>query len=159
LIAEQVTGAGSVSALNLNEGSGYGRIRIETSNLATTLQTSPSTIAVPPAAIPVIWPADDAPTVKVYSVDGVLAPLDPTAALVSSADVGIQKNGVVQVVLKTTNFPVSGNVQLRRVEKYGAASWVTAAVQSGGTFASADWVANVTFAPGFTTLQARATVP
>jgi hypothetical protein len=159
VIAETVSGVGQIRALNPNNGAGYGRIRIETTTLAPTLQTSPSTIAVAPAATPIIWPADNAPTIRIHSVDGVLAPLDPTAALVSTADVGIQKNGTVQVVLRATNFPVSGNVQLRTVQKYGPSSWATATVQAGGTFADSSWTVNVAFAPGFTTLQARATVP
>jgi hypothetical protein len=49
-------------------------------------------------------------------------------------------------------------VQLRTVQKYGPAAWVNAAY-SAGNFGRSTWIANVTFAPGFTTLQARATVP
>jgi hypothetical protein len=158
VIAETVSGIGQLKALSTRPGGDAGRIRIETPNLASTLQISPETIAVQPAATPIIWPADDAPTVRVYSVDGVMAPTDPAAPLVSSADVGIQKNSTVQVILSATNFPVSGNVQLRTVQKYGPAAWVTASYTSGN-FASSQWTANVTFAPGFTTLQARATVP
>lgn len=158
IIAEAVSGTGSIQAISPGYSESYGRIRIETPNLASTIQTSPSTIAVQPAATPIIWPADDAPTVRVYSVDGVLAPADPTAPLVSSADLSIEQNGTVQVILAATNFPVSGNVQLRTVQKYGPAAWVTASYTSGD-FAFSQWTANVTFAPGFTTLQARATVP
>jgi hypothetical protein len=64
----------------------------------------------------------------------------------------------VQVVLETKNFPIQGVVQLRTVQKYGPAAWVNAAY-SAGNFGRSTWIANVTFAPGFTTLQARATVP
>jgi hypothetical protein len=72
--------------------------------------------------------------------------------------VQIEKNGTVQVILETMNFPISGVVELRTVQKFGPAAWVTATFLEGA-FAEARWVANVTFAPGFTTLQARATVP
>lgn len=158
LIAEQVSGNGEIQAINPGDLFGFGRIRIETPVLAPTVRTAPETVAVIPAAIPILWPADDAPTVHVVSVDGVVAPVDPTAALVSSADVQIQQNGTVQVLLETKNFPPSGFVQLRTVQKYGPAAWVTAA-HSEGDFAASTWIADVTFAPGFTTLQARATVP
>jgi hypothetical protein len=154
-----VSGAGQIRA---QEGGGrqenIGRIRIETPSLLASLRTAPETVAVTPLANPIIWPADDAPTVRVLSVDGQAAPDDPTAPVVSTADVAVQNNGTVQVILETKNFPIQGVVQLRTVQKYGPAAWVSAAY-SAGDFARSTWIANVTFAPGFTTLQARATVP
>ena len=157
LIAAQVSGTGDIHAQG-SSGAGNGRIRIETLTLAPTIRITPVTIAVAPAAIPIIWPADDAPSVRVASVDGTPTPGDPTAPLVSAADIPLQNNGTVQVILETKNFPLEGVVQLRTVQKYGPAAWVTA-TNSAGTFAQAIWIANVTFVPGFTTLQARATVP
>ena len=158
IIAQQVSGVGQVTAICPAATRGYGRIRIETPALAATVRTAPETVAVAPAVVPILWPADDAPTVRVLTVDNVAAPLDPTAPLISSADLGIQNNGTVQVILETKNFPVQGVVQVRSVQKYGPAEWVTAA-RGTGDFAKSSWVANVTFAPGFTTLQARVTVP
>jgi hypothetical protein len=154
LIAEQVTGNGSLSAV----GGGAGRIRIETSLLSTNIIANPSTIAVPPPAVPVIWPANDAPTARIVSVDGVAAPSDPTAPLISSADVGIQKNGNVIALIETTNFPTSGNVRLRVGPKYASFSLLTASFVSG-SFSSATWQVTLTFNPGFSALQAIATVP
>jgi hypothetical protein len=152
VIAEQVSGEGSITAL------ADGRVRIETRSLAQTVRTFPETVAVAPQESPILWLPDNAPLVRVVSVDGQVSPVDPTAPLLSSADVGIQNNSVVQVILETTNFPIEGVVQLRVVQKYGPATWVQAARLDGG-FASARWVANLAFAPGFSTLQARATVP
>ena len=152
VIGQLVSGVGQITALN------DGRIRIETPALASTLRTSPETIAVTPPTNPILWPADDAPTVRVLTVDGQAAPDDPTAPVFSTSDVAVQSNGTVQVILETKNFPIQGVVQLRTVQKYGPAAWVNAAY-SAGDFAHSTWIANVTFAPGFTTLQARATVP
>ena len=152
VIAQIVSGLGKIAALN------DGRIRIETPALASTLRTSPETIAVTPPTNPIIWPADDAPTVRVLTVDGQAAPDDPIALVASTSDVPLQNNGTVQVILETKNFPIQGVVQLRFERKYNGHGWVTAAY-SAGDFAKSTWVANVTFAPGFTTLQARATVP
>jgi hypothetical protein len=153
IIGQLVSGAGQIVALN------DGRIRIETPSLAASLRTTPETIAVTPPTNPILWPADDAPTVRVLTVDGMAAPEDPTALVVSTSDVAVQNNGTVQVILETKNFPIQGVVQLRTGRKYGPGGWVTANYVAGGDFAKSTWVANVTFAPGFTTLQARATVP
>ena len=71
---------------------------------------------------------------------------------------GIQKNGNVDVIIETLNFPTSGNVRLRVGPKYAAHSLVTATYQSG-TFSGALWKATLTFNPGFSALQAIATVP
>lgn len=158
LIAEQVLGAGSLNATCASEPGRTGRIRIETSLLSTGLQINPSTIAVPPPAFPVIWPGTNAPTATVLSVDGVATPGDPSSPLISSADVGVQNNGNVNVIIQTTNFPTSGNVKLRVGPKYADAVFVNA-IYSGGNFASANWVATLTFNPGFSALQAIATVP
>jgi hypothetical protein len=157
LIAEQVLGAGTVNAIG-GFSSNFGRIRIETSLLSTTLLINPSTIAVPPPATPVIWPAANAPEARIVSVDGVLAPADPSAPLLSSADVGIQKNSNVDVIIQTTNFSTAGNVRLRVGPKYGNFSLVTCTYVSGG-FSSALWKATLTFNPGFSALQAIATTP
>ena len=43
---------------------GYGRIRIETPALAATVRTAPETVAVSPAVVPILWPANDAPTAR-----------------------------------------------------------------------------------------------
>lgn len=159
LIAEQVLGNGNLIAVDSGLNVLPGRIRVETGLLSTSLVLNPSTVAIPPPATPIIWPAANAPTTRIISVDGVLSPTDPSAPLLSSADVGIQKNGNVDVIIETTNFPTSGNVRLRVGPKYAVPSLVTATVQSGGTFSAALWKATLTFNPGFSALQAIATVP
>ena len=160
LIAEQVLGGGVVTAVTPGTSALFtqGRIRIETSLLSTTLQINPNTIAVPPPTVPIIFPAANAPTASVLSVAGVAAPADPSAPLISSADVGIQQNGNVDVIIQTTNFPTSGDVKLRVGPKYAAAVLVNATYLSGG-FSSANWKATLTFNPGFSAMQAIATVP
>ncbi|WP_309399271.1 hypothetical protein [Cerasicoccus maritimus] len=158
LIADSVTGIGALTAIAPQSTIGYGRIRIEANSLDTSVQLAPDSVAVPPLEFPIIWPASDAPKVRVASVNGVTAPIDPEAPLQASADINIESNSTVQVALETTDFPISGVVEVRVVKKYGTSSWVTA-TYSTGDFSQATWIANVTFAPGFTTLQARATVP
>ena len=155
LISDQILGNGTVQAVAV----GQGRIRVEANQLAGTMNFTPSTIAVPPPANAIIWPADTAPTVKVLSVDSIASPSDPSAPLISTSDIAIQKNGAVQVLLETRNFPTSGIVQFKYNQKYGSSSgWITASFVGGG-FSIATWSSSVTFTGGFTTLQARATVP
>lgn len=158
LIADEVAGIGSLSAVSPGNSDGFGRIRIEANTLDTGIQLAPDTVAIDPLEFPIIWPASDAPKVIVTSIDGAAAPSDPESPLQASADVSIENNGPVQVALQTVDFPISGVVQVRVVHKYGAASWVDATYVSGD-FSSAVWVANITFSPGFSAVQARATVP
>jgi plastocyanin len=152
LIADSVSGTGSLNAAT------SGRVRIEANALAGTIVSTPSTIAVAPGTTPTLFPSAGSPTVKIVSVDGELAPADPTAPLDSSADIGIQKNTPVTIVLETRNFATAGAVvSVRIANKYGGASTVNAALQGGGTTALSTWTVNTTLAPGFVTLQARAT--
>ncbi len=153
LVADTITGSGTLNA-NTN-----GRIRLESNSVSGNLVTLPQTIAVPPATPPVIWPGNDAPTVKVVAVDAVSAPAVPTAPLDLAADIGISTSGATTVTLQTTNFPTTGLVEVRSAPKFGSAAvWTTAVFQSGDASA-ATWTATVNFPTGFTTLQARATVP
>ncbi len=153
LVANSISGTGTIDTRN------DGRIRLESNTVAGNLVTLPQTIAVPPATPPVIWPGNDAPTVKVIAVDAVAAPAVPTAPLDLAADIGISTSGATTVTLQTTNFPTTGLVQVRSSPKFNAAAtWTTATFQSGD-INTATWTATVTFPTGFTTLQARATLP
>ena len=152
-----VTGAGTLIAVDTNMNAG--RIRVETPSLSPSLIMNPNTVAVPPASPPQLWPGANAPTCNIISIGGNAAPVDPTAPLVNTSDVALATNGSVEVLVQTTNFPTSGVVQVRNVLKYGDAVWTTATLVGGGTFASATWRVTLNFAGGFTTLQAKATVP
>lgn len=158
IIAGEVLGSGEVNCLGGVSHGGAGRIRIESSILAPALRTYPETIAVPPATPPLIWPPAGAPTVRVVSVDTIATPLDPTAPLVSSADVAIQNDTPAVIMLETQNFPIEGMVQVRAAQKWGSAAWIQASYVSGNQ-ATAQWRATNTFVKGYTTLQARATAP
>jgi len=156
----QVQGSGEISCVG---GTGFspgdsGRLRIEANSLAASLRNSPDTIAIPPASPPVIWPSDSAPTVRIVSVDSLSVPGDPTAPLISSADVAMQNNNPAVIVMETKNFPIEGLVQVRAAQKWGSASWKTAVYVSGNQ-AQALWRTTNTFVKGYTTLQARATAP
>ena len=162
IVANSVIGNGEINCLggdsSFQPAGENGRIRIESPILAPSLRTDPDTIAVPPATPPLIWPPAGAPTVRVVSVDTLAAPADPTAPLVSSADVAIQNDGPAVIMLETQNFPIEGVVQVRAAQKWGSASWINASYVRGNQ-ATAQWRATNTFVKGYTTLQARATAP
>ena len=154
IIANGVLGTGQIDCSYYNAG----RIRLETPNLATTIRTYPETIKVAPAIPPMIWPPANAPTARIVSVASTSTPADPTAPLVNAADVSLTVNGNAAVLVETRNFPIEGVVQVRAASKFGGYTWTTCTLVSGN-FAVATWSATVTFPPGFTTLQARATAP
>lgn len=160
LVANSVTGAGQLTALGYPETSygGDGRIRVESNSFASSVQTFPETIGVPPANPPVIWPAANAPTAKVVSVDAVNAPADPHAPLVAGADVAIQNSNQVNILIETTNFPIEGVVQLNITPKFGNRTTLNA-TRLSGDITSATWRVQTTLPQGFVTLQARATQP
>jgi hypothetical protein len=160
LIAHNVTGTGNLNAGPGGNSINGGRVRIEANTLSATVTTNPPTIAVPPGNTPIIFQSANSPTVKIVSVDGIDSPADPTAPLVSSADIAIQKNTPVTIVLETRNFATAGAVvSVRVANKYGGAGWYNATLDSGGTSALSTWRVETTLAPGFVTLQARATAP
>jgi hypothetical protein len=135
-----------------------GRLRIESNSLASSIQTFPETIGVPPANPPVIWPAANAPIAKVISVDAVGAPADPRAPLVAGADVAIQNSNQVNILIQTENFPIEGVVQLNITPKFGNRTTLNA-IRLTGDITSATWRVQTTLPQGFVTLQARATQP
>ena len=156
LICNSVAGSGNLDA---SSPAYAGRIRVEANSLSPTITVNPSTIAVPPGITPVIFQADNAPTVKILSVDGLPSPAEPTAPLITSADIGIEKNTPVTITLETRNFPTAGAVvSVRRAVKFGGYEWQNATFVSGNN-ALATWQVSMTFTPGFNTLQARATAP
>ena len=156
LVASSVTGAGIIACQR--DGATAGRIRIETNGLSPSLQMFPETIGIPPANPPVIWPAANAPTAKVVSVDAVNAPADPHAPLVAGADVAIQNSNQVNILIQTNNFPIEGVVQLNITPKFGGRTTLQAA-RISGDINSAIWRVQTTLPQGFVTLQARATQP
>ena len=156
IVAPGVGGTGQIQCAN--DASNPGRIRIETNSLAASVITTPETAAVQPSNPPVLWPAANAPTARVVSVDAVNAPLDPRAPLVAAADVAIQNSGQVNILIETKNFPIEGVVQLFIIPKFAGRSILTA-TRLSGDITSAIWRVQTTLPQGFVTLQARATQP
>jgi hypothetical protein len=63
-----------------------------------------------------------------------------TAPLDSSADIAIQKNTPVTIVLETRNFATAGAVvSVRVANKYGGHAWYNATLDGGGTSVLSTW--------------------
>lgn len=166
LVAATVAGQGNLYATggvaysSSNRG-GDGRIRIEADDVSSQIGCLPDASVDAPDYPPVIWPADDWPSVKITHVAGLAAPNDPRAGLTfGSHDVTIPDPGPVTatVTLEATNMPTNWNVVVRIVPTHGQDSTVNAALVSGDETASV-WEAQVTIPSGFAVLQARACVP
>jgi hypothetical protein len=156
IIANEVKGKGEI--ICGGNGRMNGRIRVEAGSLDTGIRTTPETIAYPPANPPILWPAANAPTARVVSVDAVNAPSDPKAPLVAAADIAIQNSNEVSIIIETTNFPIEGAVQLFVTEKFGGRS-TYGATRVDGDITSSRWRVQTKLPQGFVTLQARATQP
>ena len=149
IIANQLLGDGTISAA---------RTRVEANTVSQQINLNPNTAAVPPGTVPIIWPADSAPTVTVLGVNSQSVPADPRAGVLTTSDVTIQTNAPVDVSLQARNFPPSGSVVLRVNPKYGNFYTVNASFVSG-VFTQSLWKATTTLPNGFCTLQAHATSP
>jgi len=88
----------------------------------------------------------------------VVAPTDPNAPLLASADVAIQNNAPVNILIETQDFPIEGVVQLHISPKFAARTTHTA-TRISGDINVATWRVTTTLPQGFVTLQARATQP
>jgi len=127
IIANRIVGVGEIDCVK------DGRIRLEAKGPIGPefdLDTYPDTVVVSPANPPRIWPPDNAPWVRVLSVDGQ-EPLDeePEADLERSADLGLENDNPVIIVLQTRNLPLEGAVFLRIAPKWASG------FQGGNAFA------------------------
>jgi hypothetical protein len=158
IVANQIFGNGLINAAGVDGTATDGRTRMEANYLSPQLSIFPNAAVVPPSQTPVIFPPANAPTVSVVSVDTQTAPLNPLAAVVSSADIGIQNNNPVNIILQTQNLPIQGVVTLRITPKYATATILNANYVSGN-INQATWQVTTTLPQGFCVLQARATAP
>ncbi|PWU16997.1 MAG: hypothetical protein C5B50_12215 [Verrucomicrobia bacterium] len=132
-----------------------GRIRLEANIVSTNLNIDPGTVAAAPTPV-VIWPDSSAPTVRVVSVGGLTAPLDPKSPLFPpSEDITIVNTNSVAIVLQTSNFPTNGTVTVYLKSRMTYPQTLTAGYVSGDT-SLATWQVITVLQPNYTVIQARA---
>lgn len=152
LVADQVAGDGFVDA----SGTEPGRVRIEANGVSPTLGILPVTQASSTPPVAVLWPEANAPSVRVVSVSGQAAPLDPRVVLENNpADVNFSSTNSTTVVLETKNFPTNGTVNVFVKPRNAAQSTYQATWMSGDTN-TATWQVQHVFLPGYAVIQARA---
>ncbi len=152
LVANQIAGSGSIQA---SSQFNPGRLRLEANTASASLSLNPPTAIVSPTPL-VIWPDASAPTVKVISVAGQSAPLDPKAEISAVAsDLTIANSSPVAILLQTSNFPTNGTVNVY-VKPRNAAQSILPASYVSGTTNLATWQLTTTLPVNHTVIQARA---
>ena len=168
LVANQILGVSgsSISALGFCPTcpAEIGIVRLETTNLSSAINITPTTQAVAPSNTPTIFPVGAA-TVSVLSVSNanglVTAPLDPRAVMspnVGADDITLVTTNTVTIRLQALNFPTNGAVTVFVKQRNNVPQTTYQASFVSGTFATNLWqVPNVPLAyPAHTIIQARA---
>lgn len=160
LVADTITGNGRLTAQGGNYGwyGGDGRIRLESATISGSLIVSPPSPSYSSTVGAFLSPATT-PRVRIVSIAGVPAPLDPRAEIeFPNPDVSIAEESAVPVVIETRNVPTDWSVVARVARKFGAQFSVTAAHQSGDQ-SLATWTALISFPNEFSSIQVKATAP
>jgi hypothetical protein len=161
LLADQVLGNGSIVANGGGSSLGNGdpgRIRLEANFIGTGLAISPTASGSIPVPIPiVIWPATNASTVRLVSVAGQSAPIDPHASLASDVDIVITTN-LATLTFETANFPITGTLNVFVKPRNGSQGTYQAAYLSGDS-TLATWQLKTNLPLNSFIIQARAVSP
>ena len=172
MVTTSLDGTGIVRALGGGgwQTGGLGRIRLERAVNNNTLQVTPAASLVPLGvdATALLWPPDDAPTVKIIEINGVpapnvLAPADPRAAFgTTGADVVLPEIATVQVVIETVGVEQASLVQVRLTPRSNANYTLVDAVFDHEV--SPDplvihWTAEISVNNGYSAIQAKIVRP
>jgi len=133
-----------------------GRIRIDANSLSPNLAVSPAPSLGLPSPV-VIWPATNAPTVRIVSIGDQTAPLDPRAQIGTGQDARLFTNAA-PIVLETANFPTNGTVTVYIKPRNGAQTVALATFVSGSTNL-ATWQYQATLPLRDSVIQARCVSP
>jgi hypothetical protein len=157
LVAPQVVGSGQLLAIGgtgtgTSTPAGSGRIRIESFTVGFTGGSSPSAFfssAPGPVASSGNPGLINLPTLTITSVGAITAPSTP-GGLYTSADLTLPGGTAnpVPVVLTATNTPPGSAFSVRVAPRSGTPSTAATTTNSGGTFASSSYTANVTLPNG-----------
>lgn len=134
---------------------GAGRIRVEANSTIGLPASNPVASLVTPGLNARVWPAATDPSVRISTINGTVIPAEPRGQL-RNIDLAFETASSVPVDIITTNTPVDGSwrVELRGVNRFGAAVVYTATLIAGNQ-GSATW--RVTLPPfsGVQSLQPR----
>jgi hypothetical protein len=142
---------------------GDGRLRLEANSIAPTLhsvsQANPISFQLPIQVQSPIWPAENAPTVRLVSVGGQAAPAQPLARWTYwDQDLKIATNTPIPILLETTHFPTNGTVNVFITPEHGARV-TSLATYVSGTADLATWLVETSLPLRNSIIQARAVSP
>lgn len=130
MIANEIAGAGMLSAVGSGGGGGIGRIRLEAFDLSQyTGNTFPGFTFSGPG---LIFPLSDAPVVRAVAIDGQPVPSDPGAG-VETKDVVVQDD-LVLLEIEANNIPPGTFVEVQVRPAHGPPLFLTSTPLKG-TFA------------------------
>ncbi len=171
LVCAKLQGNGQIIALpgdpvgGVAASGGLGRIRIERFNNSNQLRVvpDPSVVDLTDGSAALLWPPVGAPSVRVVSVGGTNAPVDPRAGFATvGADVTLPLVSSTQVVVETENVEKASQVIVRCTPKFSASYFTTNA--SLQATISTDplvlrWAASVPVGSGYSAVQAQVIRP
>lgn len=158
ILANAIDGT-SAGLIDTGSRGAVGRIRLEANSINGTVRRTPAASEAAPDSPPLIWPPDNAPSVKVVSIGGTSAPNDPRGSLnLGGQDVTLTGGGPVTVRVEARNVPRNWAVVVYAVPRHGQRFEVQAIRVSGDTPLSI-WEAQLTLPPGAGVIQARAYRP
>lgn len=167
VVTHTLAGGGSIEATGgpSNGSGGLGRIRIERVTNSGNLQVTPDpdVVILTDGATPQIWLPDNGPTVKIVSIGGQAAPVDPRAAFGAvGADVTLPQVATTAVVVETTNVEQASVVKIRTTPRANGNYTETAAAVD--QVVSSDplvirWIANVSVTNGYSAIQVKVVRP
>lgn len=146
IVATTIAGNGAITAIS-GDGSGTGRIRLESESITRTSGTNPASTFATPGPLFVAG----SPTLMITSVAGVAAPATPTG----NADIVLPSTtpNPVSVVFKTTGVPVGNTVKLTVIPAQGLQIIAISPALTGST-ANASASVSVSLPSGPSTLSA-----
>lgn len=161
LVSEAITGNGTIRAMGNSLG-GLGRIRIErctNSFTGTFAPTGPSVVELGDGTRPLIWVPEDGPAIKILSIGGNLAPLDPRAEFGAfGADTVLPRLTNTTVVVVTTNAEAASTILVRVTPRsngnYSEVSTTNSVVLSQDPLVLR-WTVNVPVQDGYAAIVAR----
>lgn len=166
IVADTLTGGGSLNARPGNMGTGVGRVRLEANVLGTYFSISSDPDYSPQNPLgaegAVIWPPAPEPAVRIATVNGQAVTADPRMSpeALMGGDLVVSATTEIPVTLAATNVPTNATVTVRVVLGAGDAYTVPASFQSGDANNSI-WTATLTSLsqPRVSSLQAKVVLP
>ena len=163
LVAETVTGVGTLSAIGGDRFTigGAGRIRVEADTVTLSDTGSPPYTVGEPGENPRLFreAGDGIPTIVAVELGGETVPEDPRPKLSFPTDVQLDDAGTYTLNIEALNVPQSSVVTVRLIPVSGDESVVQATYVSDGDDPDETlWEAEVDLSGGFSTVQVYASL-